>query len=195
MRTVAIGAAALVLSAMPALALAVQPPSPSQLWRDIQALQKGHALMLRSKAYQPGSRTVDVYTVDLANAAANDTIRKAGSIGAVQRYPNGALLVKENFDADRKLTGITATLKLDGYDKADRNWVWAAYAPTGKVVSYGKVQACIACHAMVNTQDVIFAPPPDQLLPVSVWTAFFPKQKMSPTYLRLLRAHPAAIVK
>ncbi|MDA8382624.1 MAG: cytochrome P460 family protein [Betaproteobacteria bacterium] len=195
MRTVALGAAALVLSAMPALARTIQPPSPSQLWHDIQILQKNNALMLRSKAYQPGSRTVDVYTVDLANAPANSAIRKAGSIAAVRRYPDGALLVKENFDASRKLTGITATLKLDGYDKSDRNWVWAAYAPTGKIVSYGKVQACIACHAMVNTQDVIFAPPPDQLLPVSVWAAFFPKQKMSPNYVRLLRAHPERIVR
>jgi hypothetical protein len=35
----------------------------------VQALRKAHALMLESAAYQPGSRTVDAYTVDLTTAA------------------------------------------------------------------------------------------------------------------------------
>ena len=106
-----------------------------------------------------------------------------------------ALVVKENYDAQKKLTGVTAMLKLDGYDQADRNWVMAAYKPDGQVVAYGKVQACIACHAMVTQQDFVFAPPPAQLLPVAVWKAFFPKQQMSPQYVKLLDQHPEGIVK
>ncbi|MHB8346479.1 MAG: cytochrome P460 family protein [Acidiferrobacterales bacterium] len=180
---------------VPTLSFAAQVPNPASLWHDIQVLQKNHSLMLESKPYQLGSRSVDVYTTDLANSAENDAIRKAGSIVKVKRYPNGALVVKENFDASRKLTGVTAMLKLDGYDKTDRNWVMAAYKPNGQVVAYGKVQACISCHTMVTRQDFVFAPPPQQLLPVSVWKAFFPTQQISPQYAQLLKRYPEAIVK
>ena len=185
-----------VLSAIPVASLAAtEAPSAAALWHQVQALQKSHALMLGSKAYQPGSRTVDAYTIDLANRAENDAIRKAGSVEKVRRYPNGALVVKENFNEQRKLTGVTAMLKLDGYDKSDRDWVMAAYSPTGKVVGYGKVPACIACHTMVSKQDFVFAPPPGQLLPVAVWKAFFPKQDIAPVYAQLLRSHGDAVVK
>ena len=176
-------------------AQAAQAPTPASLWKDIQALQKSHAIMVDSHPYQLGSRVVDVYTTDLANAAANDAITRAGSIENVTRYPSGALVIKENYDEHRKLTGVTAMLKLDGYDKADRDWVMAAYKPDGQIVSYGKVQACIGCHAMVTKQDFVFAPPPEQLLPTTIWKAFFPKQKMSAQYVKLLDQHPGAIVK
>jgi len=186
--------AAVLLSASP-WSSAAQAPTPAGLWQQIQTLQASHALMRGSRAGQPGSREVDVYTTDLANAAANDAIAAAGGILNVKRYPDGALVVKENENADRKLTGITAMLKLSGYDKADRDWVMAAYKPDGQVVSYGKVQSCIACHLMVTQQDLVFAPPPEQLLPVSVWKAFFPKQAMSAQYVKLLEQHPEAVVK
>ncbi len=185
-----------ILAVIPVLSqAATQPPSPSELWNEVQTLRMNNALMVGSKAYQPGSRTIDAYTIDLANKAENDAIRKAGSIQKVTRYPNGALVVKENFNEQRKLTGITAMLKLDGYDPADRNWVMAAYTPAGKVVGYGKIPACIACHTMVTKQDFVFAPPPDQMLPVSVWKGFFPKQDIAPVYAELLRTHADAIVK
>jgi len=174
---------------------ATRAPSPKALWKQIQVLQKTHTVMLESKAYQPGSRTVDAYTVDLANQAENDAIRKAGSIEKVRRYPNGALVVKENFSERRKLTGVTAMLKLFGYDSADRDWVMAAYSPAGKVVAYGRVPSCIACHAMVTKQDFVFAPPPGQLLPTSIWKAFFQSQHISPAYARLLRSHAQAVLK
>lgn len=195
MRKLLLSSVASLILVIPALSSAAQAPSPVALWHDVQALQKSHALMLKSKPYQLGSRTVDVYTTDLANTTENDAVRKAGSIEKVKRYPSGALVVKENYDINRKLTGITAMLKLDGYDKADRNWVMAAYKPNGQVVSYGKVQACISCHTLVTQQDFVFAPPPEQLLPVSVWKAFFPKQQISPQYAQLLKQHPEAIVK
>jgi len=185
---------AMLLAASP-WSNAAQVPTPASLWQQIQALQASHALMIGSRAEQPGSREVDVYTTDLANAAANDAIAAAAGVLKVKRYPNGALVVKENENAAKKLTGITAMLKLSGYDKADRDWVMAAYKPDGRVVSYGKVQACIACHVMVTAQDLVFAPPPEQLLPVSVWKAFFPKQALSAQYVKLLEQHPEAIVK
>ncbi|MBU2787645.1 cytochrome P460 family protein [Acidithiobacillus sp. VAN18-1] len=122
-------------------------------------------------------------------------MKKAGGIEKVRKYPNGSLLVKENYTKDKKLASITAMLKLQGYDPADRNWVMAAYDPTGKVLAFGKVGSCIACHDMVHKQDLVFAPPPAQLLPVSTWKGFFPKQAISPMYAKLLQEHPKSIVR
>ena len=196
MRTVALLGMSAVLAVITAVSLAATPaPRPMALWRTVQVLRTADARMFESAAYQPGSRAVDAYTIDLANPSANDAIRKAGGITNVRRYPNGALLVKENFNLHRRATGVTAMLKLSGYDPADRNWVMAAYTPAGKVIAYGKVPACIACHAMVSTQDFVFAPPPKQLLSVAIWKAFFPKQTITSAYEQLLRWHPAAVVR
>ena len=196
MRNLALLGVSAVVAALTRVSLAATPaPGPMALWQKVQALRVAHARMLESRAYQPGSRTVDAYTVDLANPLANEAIRKAGGVAKVRRYPNGALLVKENFNVHRRATGVTAMLKLPGYDPADRNWVMAAYTPAGKLIAYGKVPACIACHTMVSKQDFVFAPPPKQLLSVAIWKAFFPRQTIAPAYAQLLRWHPAAVVR
>ncbi len=196
MRNLALLGVSAVVAALTRVSLAATPaPGPMALWQKVQALRVAHARMLESRAYQPGSRTVDAYTVDLANPLANEAIRKAGGVAKVRRYPNGALLVKENFNVHRRPTGVTAMLKLPGYDPADRNWVMAAYTPAGKLIAYGKVPACIACHTMVSKQDFVFAPPPKQLLSVAIWKAFFPRQTIAPAYAQLLRWHPAAVVR
>ena len=196
MRNLALLGVSAVIAALTRVSLAATPaPGPMALWQKVQALRVAHARMLESRAYQPGSRTVDAYTVDLANPLANEAIRKAGGVAKVRRYPNGTLLVKENFDLHRRAVGITAMLKLPGYDPADRNWVMAAYTPAGKLIAYGKVPACIACHTMVSKQDFVFAPPPKQLLSVAIWKAFFPRQTIAPAYAQLLCRHPAAVVR
>lgn len=173
---------------------ATQAPSPQALWQQIETLQKTHAILPESHPLQVGSRMVDPYTTDLANSAAIHTIQTAGGITKVTRYENGSLLVKENYNKDRKLDGVTAMLKLKGYDAGDRNWVMAAYQPDGSVTAFGKVGSCIACHVLVQKQDFGFAPPPKQLLPIHTWKAFFPKQAMNPKYVALLQSHPKAIV-
>ncbi|WP_308388554.1 cytochrome P460 family protein [Acidithiobacillus sp. AMEEHan] len=179
----------------PAMAGVETVPTPQALWQKIQVLQKNHAIMPESSPFQAGSRTVDAFTIDLANAAAVQSISQAGGIVHVTRYENGSLLVKENFNKNRKPTGVTAMLKFDGYDRADRNWVMAAYKPDGTLISFGKIGSCIACHTMVEKQDFVFAPPPQQLLSIRTWKAFFPKQEMNPAYVSLLKEHPEAIVR
>jgi hypothetical protein len=174
---------------------AVAVPTPSLLWKRIEALRKVNAIMAGSHPFQLGSRTVDWYTIDFANRPVNETIHRAGGITKASRYPAGSLMVKANYTKEKKLTGVTAMLKLPNYDAADRNWLMAAYSPSGKVMAFGKVSACIACHNLVRSADFNFAPPPEQLLPVSIWKAFFPKQTVSAAYMDLLKEHPAAIVK
>ncbi|MGE4270972.1 MAG: cytochrome P460 family protein [Acidithiobacillus sp.] len=151
--------------------------------------------MPESRPFQVGSRTVDAFTTDLANPAAVQSIAQAGDIIHVSRYADHSLLVKENYGMDKQLTGVTAMLKLSGYDAGDRNWVMAAYKPDGTVVAFGKIGSCIACHTMVRQQDFVFAPPTQQLLPVGTWKAFFPKQEMNPAYVALLKEHPEVVVK
>ncbi|MGA7328293.1 MAG: hypothetical protein WBX25_28340, partial [Rhodomicrobium sp.] len=124
-------------------------PTPTDLWRQIEILRKTNSFMTQSDAFhmgqshsfQLGSRTIDWYTTDFANEPVNDAINKAGKITKVTQYPPNSLMVKVNYTKDRKLTGITAMLKVAGYDAADRDWVMAAYSPSGKVISYGKVPA------------------------------------------------------
>ncbi|MDD3760266.1 MAG: hypothetical protein PHO57_05475 [Acidithiobacillus sp.] len=99
------------------------------LWQEIQILQQNHVIIPESRPYQVGSRTVDAFTTDLANAAAVQSIAQAGSIIHVSRYADHSLLVKENYGMDKQVTGVTAMLKLSGYDAGDRNWVMAAYFP------------------------------------------------------------------
>ena len=196
MRSLVLMGVSAIVAALTAVSQAATPaPRPMALWQKVQVLLKAQALMLESAAYQPGSRTVDAYTVDLADPRTNEAIRKAGGIAKVRRYPDGALLVKENFNGHRRATGVTAMLKLRGYDRADRNWVMAAYTPAGQVIAYGKVPTCIACHTMVSKQDFVFSPPPKQLLSIAIWKAFFPKQTIAPAYAQLLRWHPAALVR
>jgi hypothetical protein len=170
-------------------------PPPAKLWRRIEILMRDpRSIMPESRPYQPGSRTVDAYTVDRADAASRRTILRAGGILRVHRYPAGALLIKENFSRPGHETTVTAMLKLPGYDPADRNWVMAAYAPDGRVIAYGRVASCIGCHALVRGQDFVYAPPPAQLLPVAFIQAFFPGQKITAVYRKLLTEYPKNVV-
>ncbi len=186
---------AVLCGCLPALALAnTSVSSPQSLWKEIQGLQKTHAIMPESTPYQVGSRTVDPYTTDLANTAAKDSIQKAGGILKVTRYREGSLVVKENYNRHKQLVGVTAMLKVENFDSIDRNWVMAAYDPTGKVLAFGKVGSCIACHVIVRKQDMVFAPPPQQLLPITTWKGFFPKQAMNPRYVALITQYPHNVV-
>lgn len=169
--------------------------TPKEIWREVQALQKAHAVMPESRPYQLGSRTVDYYTIDLSNTLADKAILAAGGITRVKKYPNGSLVVKENFNKQKKEVAVTAMLKLSGFDAGDRDWVMASYKPSGQEVAFGRVDSCISCHVMVKKADFVFAPPPDQLLSKEVWHTFFPTQVVSPAYARLLQKYPHAIVR
>jgi hypothetical protein len=69
--------------------------------------------------------------------------------------PEGSIIVKENFDADKKPTDVAVMAKVKGYDPAHGDWFWASFTPEGKVISAGKVQTCIACHEGMKSNDYI----------------------------------------
>ncbi len=171
------------------------PPSPQALWQRIAHLMhEPRSILPGSRIDQPGSRAVDAYTIDRADPASRRAILHAGGIARLHRYPPGALLIKENFSRPGRMTGVTAILKIPGYDASDRNWLMASYVPNGHVLAYGKVATCIGCHALVRRQDFVYAPPPTQLLPVAFIEAFFPGQKVTAIYRKLIATHPANVV-
>lgn len=70
-----------------------------------------------------------------------------------------SVIVKENYDANKKLMALTVMFKEDGYDPAHKDWFWAKYAPDGAILAQGKgneVKACIDCHEKKDTNDYIF---------------------------------------
>jgi len=161
---------------------AVKAPKPAALFKEVRALENGGGLLPGSHLWMYGSRMVDYYTIDRANMIAIQAA--AMGVGHVSRFPAGSLYIKENFDNHKVLQTVTAMLKLPGYDRADRDWVMAAYKPNGEVIAYGRVQSCISCHALASQTDFTF--PPLMHLPIATVQSFFPTQPISPKYRALV---------
>lgn len=70
--------------------------------------------------------------------------------------PDGAIVIKENYQPDETLAAITVMEKRAGYAPAYGDWYWARYGPDGTVQGGGTIESCIACHAAVRTNDYIF---------------------------------------
>jgi hypothetical protein len=70
--------------------------------------------------------------------------------------PDGSIVVKENFTADKKMAALTIMYKVKGYDPDNGDWYYAKYDPDGTIGPAGKVRGCIACHAGNAKNDYIF---------------------------------------
>ena len=70
---------------------------------------------------------------------------------------DGSMIVKENYNADKKLDSLTVMYKINGYNMKAGDWFWAKYGPQGKVMASGKVEACIACHESKKQNDFIYS--------------------------------------
>ncbi len=71
-------------------------------------------------------------------------------------FPEGALLIKENYTDDKKLFLITVMYKAKGFNPAGHDWYWVKYKPDGEARLEGKVDACIDCHVGVANNDYVF---------------------------------------
>ena len=74
---------------------------------------------------------------------------------ASRKAPDGSIIVKENFTADKKLSGVTVMAKVAGYNPDDGDWFWAKYDPKGKIDVEGRVKECYECHAGVKDNDYV----------------------------------------
>lgn len=69
--------------------------------------------------------------------------------------PPGSIIIKENYDPDRKVSGYTIMAKVAGYNPDAGDWFWAAYGPDGAVMAEGKPEMCIGCHAASASDFVL----------------------------------------
>lgn len=67
-----------------------------------------------------------------------------------------SIIVKENYTADKKFDALTVMYRVKGYNPAGGDWFWAKYAPDGRVLASGKVEACIDCHGKKKGNDYIW---------------------------------------
>ncbi len=68
---------------------------------------------------------------------------------------DSSIIVKENYTSEKKLAALTVMYKIKGYNPSAGDWFWAKYEPYGKVLSSGKIEACINCHGGNRANDFI----------------------------------------
>jgi hypothetical protein len=91
------------------------------------------------------------YVTTYVNPAAKKAIEeKRGTL------PDGAIIVKENYKADKTLAAIAVMKKVDGYDPKINDWFFAKYKPSGEVDKEEKISKCTNCHREVSENDYIF---------------------------------------
>jgi hypothetical protein len=113
---------------------------------------------------QEGKSPHGAYVTILVNdVAARSIEEKKGS------FDEGSLIVKKNYDQDKKFTAYTVMYKVKGYDPEDGDWYWAKFAEDGttdlegeavKALFTEKGEGCIACHAQVKDRDWVFTEVP-----------------------------------
>lgn len=74
------------------------------------------------------------------------------------RAPDGAIIIKENYGPDRKVSGYTVMAKVSGYNPAVGDWFWAMYSPEGSSLAEGKLTMCIDCHSASASDFVLLQP-------------------------------------
>lgn len=102
----------------------------------------------------PGQHPHGAFLTTYVNGqAAQAILARAGKL------PDGAMVVKENYSADRQLAAITVMYRVKGYNPDGGDWFYLKYAPDGRIDQEGKVAGCIGCHAAVKGNDWLFTGP------------------------------------
>ncbi len=95
---------------------------------------------------EPHGSLLTTYVSDDAFSAIRD---KKGTL------PHGSIIVKENYNEDAVLMGITVMYKVKGYDAGHNDWFWARYS-NGEMLAEGKATECIDCHAKRKDNDYLW---------------------------------------
>jgi len=104
----------------------------------------------KGKMYK-GSQPHGDYLTTYVNSDGMFDIRKKKG-----RLPEGAIIVKESYGADRNFTALSVMYKIAGFNRSAGDWFWAKYDHSGKVLASGRVEACIKCHEKKKDNDYIF---------------------------------------
>ncbi len=111
------------------------PYTQWEFWDDHQGMLEGD---------QPHGSFHKVYVNHIAYGAASAPMKE------------GAIVVKENYNKNKKLMAITMMYKIKGFNPEKGDWYWVRYTPKGKAKPYGKVKMCIGCHSSADDNDFIF---------------------------------------
>lgn len=88
----------------------------------------------------PGTAPHGRYVTTYVNPAALQ------SLASGEGMAFGSLIVTENYDAGKNLTGLMVKLKIKGYDPPAGDWYWFQYDSGGAVIAEGRVDSCKTCH-------------------------------------------------
>ncbi len=147
----------------------VAPMTPPQVEASDQVKQKAADLwkMLQEAGYQdkwtliPGKGELYagqgphgmLLTTYLNEQAFNTYESKPGA------FPDGSIIVKENYMPDKTLAAITVMVKEQGFAPGEGDWFWTKFAPDGSVQATGQPAGCVSCHGSVRSNDYIFSFP------------------------------------
>ena len=99
---------------------------------------------------QPGQSPHGKFHEVYINNTLHDALPSSTSIA-----PEGAIIVKENFDSNKKKVSYSVMVKVKGFNPAAGDWYWVAFDPTGKVLAEGARQSCIDCHTGMKSNDFV----------------------------------------
>ncbi len=128
--------------------------TPELLWKRVTAEDDYHkyASWPERKPMQPGASPHGAFD----NVFINDIV--AGSIPLTNKpLPFGSLIVKEGYNIDKELINILVITKISNFNPENNDWYWARFAPDGKALYSGKVQACINCHLPFSRNDYLIS--------------------------------------
>ena len=103
----------------------------------------------KGKLYKGTEPHGALLTTFINNTASHSINKKKG-------LADGSIIVKENYNADKRFVVLTVMYKITGYNPEGGDWFWVKYLPDGKVEASGKVKVCIDCHSKQKDNDYLF---------------------------------------
>jgi hypothetical protein len=84
--------------------------------------------------------------------------------GDATNLPIGSILVREDYDSEKKRLSISVMYRVKDYDAKHGNWYWIKYLEDGSVARgadnkpiAGRHASCIQCHAKAGGGDFVFS--------------------------------------
>lgn len=145
-----------VLAAALALAAAAQTnPTAAELWSwllDQNFAERWRHVPGEPAGKHPGGPPHGAIQQIFANDVAFEAL-------AQKRFPlpEGAVIVKENYDAEGRLYNLAVMRKVKGYNPEGGDWFWGYFTPEGGVLFEGKPALCVGCHAQKKASDWVFS--------------------------------------
>jgi hypothetical protein len=101
----------------------------------------------------PGKKSHGAYVTTYVNPAAVRSIESRAGMAF------GSIIVAEEFDSDKRNTGLAVMIKIKGYNPSAGDWHWFRYASDGSVLAAGRVESCMICHRAQNGNDYLMTAP------------------------------------